>query len=91
MMFIRRDFSPRSTSTAGKVLRFVLAAVVGLALGVVALLAALVLGTTLVVRRLLGRRGPAVLRFGARPPAPRRAPAKGEVIDVEAREVDNRP
>jgi hypothetical protein len=82
--------------SAGRVLRFVLAAVAGLAVAIVALGVASLVGATLVVRRLLGRRGAGAVRFGPghaaartvfRQAASRRTPAGGEVIDVEVREV----
>lgn len=53
-------------------LRFILAAVAGGALAIVALFLTALVGAALVVRRVLGRRA---------------AAAGGEVIDVEAREV----
>ena len=79
--------SSRPASAAGRVLRFALAAVAGLFVGMVALLLATLVGTALVVRRLLGRRGAASVRYTAGRAAPRRTPASGEVIDVQAREV----
>ena len=79
--------SARSTSVVGRVLRFALAAFAGLVVGLVALLLATLVGAALIVRRLLGRRSVASVRHTAGRAAPRRPPAVGEVIDVEAREV----
>jgi hypothetical protein len=60
---------------------------------IVALLLGLVLATGVVLWALLrGRRpGPVNLRWGSSMPRPRgfgRAPPRGEVVDVQAREVD---
>lgn len=76
-------------------LRLVLVAV-GLVFGLMALLAGMVLAFWLIVWSLLRGRKPQVRRFRMKPSQPfggmgsRRAPA-GDVVDVEAREVPDRP